>query len=389
MSIYRRKDRKGWRATLWHEDVRILTKTLPTEKAAKQWLSVTQADFLRGQLRIPRAGPKARLLFRDLANLFLDHAQVSCRPRTYRGYRSRLRATLIPAFGDRAAESVTRADVLKFRTQRLIASGRPSSVNHDMDILRALFFWAVERGHIGSNPAARIKHEHSPQVVQRRFYSHADVQTLLSKLAPASEELGLVVAAFTTGMRPRELAAFRLEWVDWTLDAINIPNTIEFSPKSHRPRTVPLVPMLRDWLLSLARTEGPVFQRKDLPGQSIGLKKLTHRVEEIRRLAGVRFNLYDARHTYASQLLAAGVPLHEVQSAMGHSVITTTMRYAHLSPEYLGRVRREIGRLYGDGSAEPSLRLVANESGHVPAPTPRPSFENAPTVSQKTRRRRA
>ncbi len=53
------------------------------------------------------------------------------------------------------------------------------------------------------------------------------------------------------------------------------------------------------------------------------------------------FTLYDARHTFSSRLLAAGIPLIEVSAWMGHSlraggeqVNTTTRKYAHATGEF-------------------------------------------------------
>jgi site-specific recombinase XerD len=41
------------------------------------------------------------------------------------------------------------------------------------------------------------------------------------------------------------------------------------------------------------------------------------------------------RHTFASRAVMAGVDIRTVQELMGHSTITMTMRYAHLSPTHL------------------------------------------------------
>ena len=60
------------------------------------------------------------------------------------------------------------------------------------------------------------------------------------------------------------------------------------------------------------------------------------------RLAGVckraglrRIGWHTLRHTFASHLAMRGVPLGAVQALLGHSTITTTMRYAHLAPSTL------------------------------------------------------
>jgi integrase len=51
------------------------------------------------------------------------------------------------------------------------------------------------------------------------------------------------------------------------------------------------------------------------------------------KAAGLRLiRWHDLRHTFASNLVAAGLPLPQVQKWMGHSTINMTMRYAHLAP---------------------------------------------------------
>ena len=50
------------------------------------------------------------------------------------------------------------------------------------------------------------------------------------------------------------------------------------------------------------------------------------------------------RHTFASWLVQAGVPLPEVRDLLGHSSVEMTERYAHLAPE---RLKRAVGRLEG------------------------------------------
>lgn len=48
--------------------------------------------------------------------------------------------------------------------------------------------------------------------------------------------------------------------------------------------------------------------------------------------AGVGGSIHKLRHTFCSHLVAAGVPLRVVQMLAGHSSITVTERYSHLTP---------------------------------------------------------
>jgi hypothetical protein len=56
----------------------------------------------------------------------------------------------------------------------------------------------------------------------------------------------------------------------------------------------------------------------------------------IKRKAGLEdITLHTLRHTFASQLVIAGVPLRYVHELMGHQSFETTLQYAHLSEEHV------------------------------------------------------
>ena len=52
--------------------------------------------------------------------------------------------------------------------------------------------------------------------------------------------------------------------------------------------------------------------------------------------AGIlNFHWHDLRHTFASRLAMAGVPLRTIGELLGHKTPAMTMRYAHLAPAHL------------------------------------------------------
>jgi integrase len=84
------------------------------------------------------------------------------------------------------------------------------------------------------------------------------------------------------------------------------------------------------------------FERKDNPSFN----------RSVRLRSGVQeFSAHRCRHTFATQWLAHGGNIGALQVALGHSVITTTMRYARPTEELL---RREAERLRG--MQEPNAR---------------------------------
>jgi site-specific recombinase XerD len=66
--------------------------------------------------------------------------------------------------------------------------------------------------------------------------------------------------------------------------------------------------------------------------------------------AGIdNFRFHDLRHTFASRLILAGVGLETVQELLGHSSITMTRRYTHLTATH---VREAVERLERGGHAD-------------------------------------
>jgi len=65
--------------------------------------------------------------------------------------------------------------------------------------------------------------------------------------------------------------------------------------------------------------------------------------------------LHVLRHTFASQLAIAGVPLRDIQELMGHQSFQTTLQYAHLSEEH---IKKQVLRLPFSGSPEISKARI-------------------------------
>ena len=211
-----------------------------------------------------------------------------------------------------------------------------STVNRQRATLSKFFTWAIGRGyHPGPNPVKGVmKFRESPG--RTRYLAPEEAKKLI--LAAAHHLKPIIIAALHTGGRLSELLALR--WADVDLDRRVLVFRKE-TTKSRRERMVPI----DDELLALLR---PVRLG---PGQDLlfeyngrAMKNVRTAFETARRKAELEdVHFHDLRHTFASWAVMNGLDIYRLQTYMGHSTISLTQRYAHLSGEFLQDGARFFG----------------------------------------------
>jgi len=188
---------------------------------------------------------------------------------------------------------------------------------------------------VSLNPTAGLA---LPAVEGRRdrIASPAEAKALLAALDDVRDR-ALWATAFYAGLRCGELMALRWGDVDFAAGVIRVdraydPKAREFvSPKSKAGvRRVPIPTVLKQYLVAIRRASGLVFGG-DAP---FDYWRTVERVKRAWRDAGLEpVGLHEARHTYASLMIAAGVNAKALATFMGHASITVTLdRYGHLMP---------------------------------------------------------
>jgi integrase len=200
-----------------------------------------------------------------------------------------------------------------------------------------MYTMAVEWGYVKASPAKSVKKFKEPPG-RLRYLKPDEVNTLL---AQCSEHLRrLVVTAINTGMRRGEL--FNLKWpqVDLTNRKITVVNT-----KNNESRVIPVNQTLYDELFSLSRKPQGEYVFYSRYGRPFKDAKEGF-VAAVKRAGIGDFRFHDLRHTFASHLVMQGVGLRTVQQVMGHKDIKMTMRYSHLSPEYVQEAMERLDSVW-------------------------------------------
>jgi integrase len=205
--------------------------------------------------------------------------------------------------------------------------------------LRAIFRRALARGDVSVNPTRGLE---LPAVRGKRdrIVSSEEAEALLAALP--EHDRALWATALYGGLRRGELQALRWDDVDLANGVIRIERGWDvqegpIEPKSRAAwRKVPIAAALRDYLVEHKHGRpgalGHVFGRPD--GKAFDGPTVDSRAKTAWRRAGLEpITLHEARHTFASLMIAAGVNAKALATYMGHASVTITLdRYGHLMP---------------------------------------------------------
>ncbi|MDR2812072.1 MAG: tyrosine-type recombinase/integrase, partial [Endomicrobium sp.] len=211
---------------------------------------------------------------------------------------------------------------------------KPSSVNRELDTIKALFRKAVEWKYIAENPAKPIK-PLKISLRQPRFLSKQEAQNLIK--ASSGFLRTMIMISLYTGFRLSEVFNLQFQDIDFNKDTISVNPKHGFIPKNYEFRTIPLNKELREYLIQnipkIKKGRDYLFKDKN---DDISISALQTSVKQTFKKANIKeASFHTLRHTFASWLVIGGINLYTVSQLLVHSDVKTTMIYAHLSKEHL------------------------------------------------------
>ena len=275
---------------------------------------------------------------------------IGLKPGSIEDYRDRIRLHLLPAFGSSPLAQVEPEQIERWIAEQRHAGASTTSIRHYLSLMSSIFRYEIRRGRCRRNPISEADIPRPDQRVEIRYLTITELETLLA--AVPSDPLGLVerpiyATAAMTGLRRGELLALRWGDVDFPAGLLRVRRSYRKGrfdiPKTRSSaRAVPFGLRVRTELEQhLARTsfgdvEDLVFGMPH-SGGVYDPSYMTKRFRAARRRAGLRpVRFHDLRHTFGTQMAAAGAPLRSIQAWLGHSDYKTTLIYADYVPDITG-----------------------------------------------------
>lgn len=353
----------GYRAVIRDAAGKKVTRTFANVHEARSWRAQKLVQLRAGTLRAPVAvtlNAAADQLIAGMRDGTVRNRKGDpYKPAAIRSYERGLRLRVLPALGAKSLSSIRRRDLVDL-IDRMAADGLDgSTIRNTLDPVRVIYRRALDREQVAVSPCTNLPIP-APRGQRDRIASPGEAVRLLAALP--SEDRPLWATALYAGLRRGELRALRWRDVDLDDGVIRVERgwddqegEIEGKTKAAR-RTVPIASALRRYLVEQRLASGgapeafvfgssaehpfepSTVRRRALTAWSSAnddaKEKAAEAGKEVDRAELLQpIALHEARHTFASLMIAAGVNAKALSSYMGHASVSITFdRYGHLMP---------------------------------------------------------
>lgn len=241
--------------------------------------------------------------------------------------------------------SVDHLLVLRFLNQLRTAGRANTSIARMVTTLRKCFAYLKKEGVVAHDPMQTIKPpkkaQHLPAVLTIN-----EVDDLLA-VPDVEKPLGIRNKAmlelmYATGLRVSELVHLKL--TDLHLDLA----MLQTIGKGDKERIIPMGEVAIDWLKTYLRDSRPKLLKGQQSetvflndhGRPISRQGVWLLIKNLVKAAGIQKDVspHTLRHSFATHILENGADLRIVQELLGHSDISTTQIYTHISKKRLTEV---------------------------------------------------
>jgi integrase len=323
----------------------------------------------------------------ELCDRFLvEHAEEHKKASSVKADRANIKNHVKPLLGHMLISSVTLADIDRFKRSvrsgktaakgkkhgfrgGAVVSGGAGVANRCLSLLSKMFNTAERWGWRAqnSNPCRGV--EKYPENKKDRFLSIAELVQLGKTLETAEQngsETPYSIAAIRlllfTGARLNEILSLQWNNVDFERCVLALPDS------KTGAKVIYLSAPALEVLSNLPKQEGNphVICGHKKGAHLVNITKPWYRMRSAAGLEGVR--IHDLRHSFASVGATGGLSLQMIGNLLGHSRITTTERYAHLSDDPLRTANDTIGQRISAAMKNEVSEIISLRTGKQETP---------------------
>jgi len=237
---------------------------------------------------------------------------------------------------DKNPTKVSRDDIINFIEKRKKEGINEKSIAHSITVLRGFYKFLLIEKKINKNPMETIEMPKIPKTLPK-VLSFEEVERLLD--IPLKDKYdfrnkAMLEVMYATGMRISELISLTYTQVD--LDS----NIVMVVGKGGKERMIPLGDYATEALRIYIDMYRPKLLKKpsdyiflSVRGDKMSRQAFFKIVKAEAKKRGIKtdFSPHTLRHSFASHLLMNGADLRSIQELLGHSDISTTQIYTHVS----------------------------------------------------------
>ncbi|WP_064093721.1 tyrosine recombinase XerC [Rossellomorea aquimaris] len=217
-----------------------------------------------------------------------------------------------------------------------------ASMSRKVSSLRSFYRYLNKEKYFLDNPFSFVNLPKKEQRLPKFFYEE-EIQALLEACSGDSlldiRNKGIFELLYGTGIRVSECSNLQLKDVDFSL------STILVKGKGNKERYVPFGSFAHDALEEYITKSRPLLMKEQIHSTLFvnhrggaltqrGIRSILNKMIEKASLTG-KIHPHMLRHTFATHLLNNGADLRTVQELLGHSQLSSTQVYTHVSKDHL------------------------------------------------------
>ena len=221
----------------------------------------------------------------------------------------------------------------------------PTSVVRKVASIRGFFKWATSMNIIDKNPASTLEQPTIPQRLPK-IVSLKDIEDILH-LNITNLQIVMIELLYSCGLRVSELVNLKINDID-----IN-SKYIRCFGKGSKERIVPLGKKAIEALMNYFPQRELLLKKFKLnskkllvneQGRFLNRQDVYNFIHARGKMIQKNISPHTLRHSFATHLLENGADLRVVQELLGHSDVSTTQLYTHISKKRLKDVYFSINK---------------------------------------------